>query len=60
LDLSQMEAGRLTLDRIDFDLDKLVDRVVAIVEPQVREGVVLSLHLAPEVPRALHGDPGRV
>ena len=36
LDLSQMEAGRLTLDRIDFDLDKLVDRVAAIVAPRVR------------------------
>jgi two-component system, sensor histidine kinase and response regulator len=60
LDLSQMEAGRLTLDRIDFDLDKLVDRVAAIVLPRVRDGVVLALHLAPEVPRALHGDPGRL
>ncbi len=60
LDLSQMEAGRLTLDRIDFDLDKLVDRVAAIARPRVRDGVVLALHLAPEVPRALHGDPGRL
>jgi CheY-like chemotaxis protein len=61
LDLSQMEAGRLTLDRIDFDLDKLVDRVGAIVAPRVRaKGLELDLRLAPEVPRALHGDPGRL
>jgi signal transduction histidine kinase/DNA-binding response OmpR family regulator len=61
LDLSQMEAGRLTLDRIDFELDKLVDRVAAIVAPRVRaKGLELDLRLAPEVPRALHGDPGRL
>jgi hypothetical protein len=61
LDLSQMEAGRLALDRIDFDLDKLVDRVAAIVAPRVRaKGLEFALRLAPEVPRALHGDPGRL
>jgi signal transduction histidine kinase/DNA-binding response OmpR family regulator len=61
LDLSQMEAGRLTLDRIDFELDKLVDRVAAIVAPRVQaKGLELAVHLAPEVPRALHGDPGRL
>jgi two-component system sensor histidine kinase/response regulator len=61
LDLSQMEAGRLTLDRIDFELDKLVDRVAAIVAPRVAaKGLALEVRLAPEVPRALHGDPGRL
>ncbi|MGH6918804.1 MAG: ATP-binding protein, partial [Geminicoccaceae bacterium] len=61
LDLSQMEAGRLALDRIDFDLDKLVDKVAAIVAPRVRaKGLELGLRVAPEVPRALHGDPGRL
>ena len=61
LDLSQMEAGRLTLDRIDFDLDKLVERVAASVAPRVQaKELEFALHLAPEVPRALHGDPGRL
>jgi CheY-like chemotaxis protein len=61
LDLSQMEAGRLALDRIDFELDKLVDRVAAIVAPRARaKGLELVVRLAPEVPRALHGDPGRL
>jgi two-component system, sensor histidine kinase and response regulator len=61
LDLSQMEAGRLTLDRIDFDLDKLVERVAASVAPRVQaKELEFALRLAPEVPRALHGDPGRL
>jgi two-component system sensor histidine kinase/response regulator len=61
LDLSQMEAGRLALDRIDFELDKLVERVAAIVAPRVgAKGIEFDLRLAPDVPRALHGDPGRL
>ena len=61
LDLSQMEAGRLALDRIDFDLDRLVERVAAIVAPRLHaKGLEFDLRLAPEVPRALHGDPGRL
>jgi two-component system sensor histidine kinase/response regulator len=61
IDLSQMEAGRLALDRIDFELDKLLERVAAIVTPRVQaKGLALDLRLAPEVPRALHGDPGRL
>jgi CheY-like chemotaxis protein len=61
LDLSQMEAGRLTLDRIDFELDKLIERVAAIVAPRVRaKGLEFDLQLGQDVPRALHGDPGRL
>jgi two-component system sensor histidine kinase/response regulator len=61
LDLSQMEAGRLELDRIDFDLENVLDRVAAIVAPLVRaNGVAFALRLAPDVPKALHGDPGRL
>jgi CheY-like chemotaxis protein len=61
LDLSQMEAGHLTLDRIDFELDKLLERVAAIVVPRAQaKGLAFDLRLASEVPRALHGDPGRL
>jgi CheY-like chemotaxis protein len=61
LDLSRMEAGRLELDSIDFDLKALLDRVLAVVEPRAREkGLALQLRLAPEVPTLLRGDPGRL
>ena len=61
LDLSQMEAGRLALDRIDFDLEKLVERVAAIVAPRAQaKALAFGRQLAPDLPRALHGDPGRL
>ncbi len=61
LDLSRMEAGRLELDRIDFDLQNLLDRIAAMVEPRARaKGLQLDLGLEAEVPRALRGDPGRL
>ena len=61
LDLSRMEAGRLELDRIDFDLANLLERVKAIVEPRAREkGLRLEIDLPADVPRALEGDPGRL
>jgi len=61
LDLSRMEAGRLDLDSVDFDLRVLLERSLAIVEPRARQkGVALLLDVAPDVPRALCGDPGRL
>ena len=61
LDLSRMEAGRLDLDSVDFDLRALLDRVRTIIEPRARQkGLALVLDVAPEVPRALRGDPGRL
>jgi two-component system, sensor histidine kinase and response regulator len=61
LDLSRMEAGRLDLDSVDFDLRVLLDRTMTIVEARAREkGVALLLDVAPDVPRILRGDPGRL
>ena len=61
LDLSRMEAGRLDLDSVDFDLRMLLDRTIAIVESRARQkGVAVLLDVAPDVPRALCGDPGRL
>jgi CheY-like chemotaxis protein len=61
LDLSRMEAGRLDLDSVDFDLHVLLDRTMTIVEPRAREkDVGLLLDVAPDVPRMLRGDPGRL
>jgi CheY-like chemotaxis protein len=61
LDLSRMEAGRLDLDSVDFDLRALLDRTMAIIEPRARQkGVALLLDVASCVPRMLRGDPGRL
>jgi CheY-like chemotaxis protein len=61
LDLSRMEAGKLRLDRIDFDLVNVVERTVDLLRPKAAaKGLSLNLEIAPHLPRALSGDPGRL
>jgi two-component system sensor histidine kinase/response regulator len=61
LDVSRIEAGRLELDKIDFDLRTLLERVVAILMPRARDkGLALRLLIDPAVPTTLRGDPGRI
>ncbi|MDH3661883.1 MAG: response regulator [Alphaproteobacteria bacterium] len=61
LDLSRMEAGKLRFDRIDFDLVNVVERTIDILRPRAEgKGLALELDIAPDVPKALSGDPGRL
>jgi hypothetical protein len=61
LDLSRMEAGRLDLDSVDFDLRAVLDRTITIIEARAREkGLALAVDVAPDVPRVVRGDPGRL
>jgi signal transduction histidine kinase/CheY-like chemotaxis protein len=61
LDFSKMEAGRLELVPEDFDLERVVGSVTALMTPRAREkGLVLRASLAPDVPMALRGDTGRL
>jgi two-component system sensor histidine kinase/response regulator len=61
LDQSRMEAGRLDLDSVDFDLRALLDRTITIIEPRARQkALALALDVAPDVPRVVRGDPGRL
>ena len=61
LDLSRMEAGKLRLDRIDFDLVNVVERTVDLLRTKAAtKGLSLKLEIAPDLPRALSGDPGRL
>jgi len=61
LDFSKMEAGRLELVAEDFDLERVITSVTALMTPRAREKK-LGLHasLAPDVPTALRGDAGRL
>jgi len=61
LDFSKMEAGRLRLEAISFDLPTMVFDVVELYRPKVSgSGVELLVYLDPELPRRLVGDPGRL
>ena len=61
LDLSKIEAGRLVLESIDFDLRRLLDDIAVVLGIQAREKdieLIVSCH--PDVPDRLRGDPTRL
>jgi PAS domain S-box-containing protein len=61
LDLSKIEAGRLDIETLDFDLEALVDDTMQMLAPTAREKNVRIEHsIAPEVPEFLSGDAGRL
>ena len=61
LDFSKIEAGKLELDSTPFDIREMLgDTMKALALRVDDESVELVLHVAPEVPAVLRGDPYRV
>lgn len=61
LDFSKAEAGKLTLEVIDFDLRTAVEETLDLVaQPAAVKGLTLGCLVHADVPSALRGDPGRL
>ncbi|MBK1723892.1 PAS domain S-box protein [Thiocystis violacea] len=61
LDLSRIEAGKLQLDPVDFELQHHFTKLNMLVADEAqRKELALSLIIDPEVPARLHGDPLRL
>jgi PAS domain S-box-containing protein len=61
LDFSKMEAKKLDLEILDFDLRSLLDDFAATLAFKAQEkGLELLCSAEPDVPSALSGDPGRL
>ena len=61
LDISKVEAGKLKVERIPFELKHVLDRVTDVIASRVAaKGLVWVQEVAPEVPRRLVGDPLRL
>jgi signal transduction histidine kinase/CheY-like chemotaxis protein len=61
LDFSKIEAGQLTLDPVPFNLQELIDDVAAIVAPRIgQKNIELIVRVAPDAPKTLNGDSGRI
>lgn len=61
LDLSRMEAGQISIDKIKFNLFDAVNEVIEIVRPKaIEKKLDLSFVIAPDVPQLLIGDPSRL
>jgi signal transduction histidine kinase/ActR/RegA family two-component response regulator len=61
LDYSKMEAGKTVLDSIAFHLPSVVKDALRSLEVLAHQkGLELSVHIAPDVPAGLTGDPIRL
>jgi signal transduction histidine kinase/DNA-binding response OmpR family regulator len=61
LDLSKIEAGRLELEHVEFDLEEVVDQAIELTAVKARaKGILLLSHLSPGVATLLMGDPTRL
>jgi len=58
LDISKIESGKLTLETTDFDLHGLVNSIATMLAPQAHtKGLAFFVHISPETPYLLRGDP---
>jgi signal transduction histidine kinase/CheY-like chemotaxis protein len=61
LDLSKIEAGKLELEIIDFNLHETLDETIELfAESTQKKGLELLCRIRPEVPTQLRGDPNRL
>ena len=61
LDFSKIEAGRLRLEPVSFDIMVAVEEVGELLSSAAAEkGLDLIIRIAPDVPRHVVGDPGRI
>jgi two-component system sensor histidine kinase/response regulator len=57
LDISKIEAGKLTIEQSHFALSKLVDDVASVIADRAQEkGLQFKFDVAPDVPAELIGD----
>lgn len=61
LDMSKLEAGHLELDSVEFNLHDCINNVVALLKHLAEQKEIgLRALIAPDVPRWVTGDPGRL
>ncbi|MBL8484993.1 MAG: PAS domain-containing protein [Rhodocyclaceae bacterium] len=61
LDISKIEAGKLNLDEVDFDLAGVIDNALDQVRPRADfKGLAIRRGILPALPGRLRGDPTRL
>ena len=56
LDISKVEAGKMSLEEVDFDLHRLVGNTAKMMSAPARsKGLRFNYRISPELPYALHG-----
>jgi len=61
LDFAKVEAGKLELENIEFELVSVIDSTIDLVSSRAHtKGIEVASYISPEVPTMLKGDPGRL
>lgn len=61
LDYSKLEAGRLTLESVDFEMVNVIEGTGDLLASESRKkGLSLMTFVHPAVPNVVRGDPGRI
>ncbi len=61
LDLSKIEAGKMTVEELDLDLPAMLRGITEMLHPRAAEkGIRLQVRLTTPVPRVVRGDPTRL
>ncbi|KHK01509.1 PAS domain S-box protein [Desulfovibrio sp. TomC] len=61
LDFSKIEAGKMEFLPVDFDPRDTLDRTMKPFQFSARQkGLTLDVHIDPQVPAMVHGDPDRI
>jgi signal transduction histidine kinase/CheY-like chemotaxis protein len=61
LDLSKIDAGKMELQVVDFDLREVIESTIAVLAPAAsRKGLELAAVADPALNRRVLGDPGRL
>ncbi|HTJ28208.1 MAG TPA: response regulator [Candidatus Limnocylindria bacterium] len=61
LDFSKLEAGRVDLEAVDFEVAHVVESVVALLRMSAnRKGIDIGVKMSPHVPARVSGDPNRL
>lgn len=61
LDLTTIEAGRFEQKPVDFSPTRLTEEVIELLAPRAHaKGIALAATIAPETPRLVHADAGRI
>jgi len=61
LDFSKIEAGKMSVEQIPYSPIVVLHDVQAVVAKQARDkGLALTVHIAPDIPERIAGDPQRV
>jgi len=61
LDISKIEADKLALEKIDFELNKIINEAIELLQFQMNEqNIKFNLHYEENLPRFFHGDSLRL